>query len=59
MTEARRDTQSTKITRETLQQLRVISARLGQPQYLVLARLVQAEYAKVEREVLEQHDENQ
>jgi hypothetical protein len=54
MTEPRQDIQSTKITKETLRQLRVISARLGEPQYRVLARLVQVEYEKVEREAQEQ-----
>ena len=54
MAPSRRDTQSTKIPQETLRKLRVISARTGEPQYRVLARLVEVEYAKVEREAREE-----
>jgi hypothetical protein len=46
----RPDNQTTKITRETLRLLRLISAMKGERQYQVLERLVREEYAMVRQE---------
>lgn len=50
MERQRPDTQSIKITLQTLRQLRIISAMKGERQYQVLERLVQAEYERQLRE---------
>jgi len=45
------DTQTTKISRETLKQLRMLHALTGERMILIMARLVAAELARVQKEV--------
>jgi hypothetical protein len=51
----RADSQTTKVTRKTLRLLRLISAMNEERQYQVLERLVQQEYARLQRETRERH----
>jgi len=45
------DTQTTKIGKETLKQLRMLHALTGERMLVIMARLVEAELARVQKEV--------